>query len=77
MSEEVWKEIGFFGLIIGAIFAFWLFTGGPQRASSDKGVFIQPLPPAGSGNIYGSKPIQYRSIATTTIKVPVVKSTTP
>lgn len=70
MSEEVWKEIGFFAVVFAAIFILWFFTGGPQRATSDKGVFIQPIAPGTSGQTYGGTPIPYRSIATTTVIVP-------
>lgn len=73
MSEELWKEIGFFALVFVLIFGVWLFTGGPQRASSDKGIFLKPPSPESSGQIYGGTPIEYRSLATTTVKVPSLK----
>ena len=73
MSEEVWKEIGFFALIFAVIFGFWLITGGPQRASSKQGVFIEPISPGSSAVIYGPNGLPKNTIATTTIVVPGLK----
>ncbi len=74
MSEEVWKEIGFFFIIFAAVFCLWLFTNGPNRATSQEGVFIKPPPAAnGSGQIYGGVPIKNVPLATTTVIVPGLK----
>lgn len=70
MSDEIWKEIAFFGSIFGLIFLFWVVTGGPARFSSQAGVFIKPLPPEDTGQIYGGKYQENKPLATTTIKVP-------
>ena len=71
-EKTILEVIGGFFLVFALLFGLWLFTGGPQRASSDKGIFLEPPAPESSGQIYGGTPIQYRSLATTTVKVPVL-----
>lgn len=40
--------------IMALLFLAWIVTGGPTRYESQKGPLIKPLPPVGSGEIYGS-----------------------
>lgn len=48
-------------LIVIAVFLgfwfLWIITGGVERfENSNRGVFIKPLPPVGSGKTYGDIP---------------------
>lgn len=46
--EMVWL----LGAIIGGLILLWWVNGGPERADL-RGIFLNPLPPVGSGDAYG------------------------
>jgi len=71
--EGILGAIGFFFLVFAILFGVWVWTGGPNRASSNAGVFIEPLSPEIPAQMYGGTPIPRKSVATTTIIVPGLK----
>jgi hypothetical protein len=52
-TPSPWETAGVLALIIGGLLALWFYNGGPERYGSLRGIFISPLPPVGSGDVYG------------------------
>ena len=46
------KDLIFVILILVALFALWIYTGGPNNPNSKK-PFIKPISPFGGGEVYG------------------------
>ena len=63
----------FLFLIMAILFGLWLFNGGPQRAASEQGAFIQPISPGSKAVIYGPTSTLPQTTATTTINIPGLK----
>ena len=49
-------------LVVFAIGIVWVFTGGPERARLNPGIFLKPPAPLGSGETYGGVNISKSSI---------------
>ena len=45
----------FFIIFVGLYFV-WLYTGGPERVGSQKGLFIKPPEPLNTGEVYQNYP---------------------
>ena len=48
--------------IIGAFGVMWAFTGGPERARENQGVFLKPPSPLDSGEVYGKLNLSKSSV---------------
>ncbi len=48
------KDLYFFLILFAALVGVWWYMGGPQKADL-RGLFINPLPPVGSGDAYGPR----------------------
>ena len=46
--EMVWFVVG----ILAVLIALWWVQGGPEKADL-RGIFLAPLPPLGTGEVYG------------------------
>lgn len=54
--QEVWFIVG----LLVVLLVLWYAQGGPSRADL-RGIFLQPLPPLGSGQSYGPDPFSSSS----------------
>ncbi len=50
--EEIKKTVLMIGGILLLLFILWWMNGGPEKEGI-RGLFIKPLPPVGSGEVYG------------------------
>jgi len=69
-TTTIWEVIIGFFVVFGILFCLWLFNGGPQRAASEQGAFIQPIAPGRQAVIYGPTNPPPKALSTTTIDIP-------
>lgn len=55
MNEALRDLLYFIGALV-VLFFIWVFTGGPERYISQKGPYLEPPAPLGSGDAYGIDP---------------------
>ncbi|MBC7836263.1 hypothetical protein H7X87_00585 [Acetobacteraceae bacterium] len=50
--KEIWETLFLLGGILVFLFILWFMNGGPEKEGI-RGLFIKPLPPIDSGEVYG------------------------
>ena len=49
-----YAALWWFLLIVAGVWVLWYYTGGPERANTQAGPFMQPLTPLGNGQGYNT-----------------------